>query len=251
MAKRLSGSEKWDKAWFRKLPPKYKCFWEYLRDKCDLVGLWEIDFDSASFHIGEEIEEKEVFIFFKNKISRVDDKILILGFCHFQYGEKLNPRSPIHKKIINLLNKYSLYDTLYNRVVDSVQVKEEVKVKEEEEVKVKEEVKEEIGVLKISKLENELINSFSWKETICRNIVETGIDFNVNKIDEKISQFIKTISGDGEEEKNLKDAKKHFNRWLMIDIKNTKNEQQNSKTKSGASDNYRRKTFERLSGVQP
>ena len=51
MAKRLSATEKWDKAWFRKLPPKYKCFWEYLRDKCDLIGLWEIDYEAASFHI--------------------------------------------------------------------------------------------------------------------------------------------------------------------------------------------------------
>ena len=134
MGKRLSATEKWDKAWYRKLPPKYKCFWEYLRDKCDLIGLWEIDYEAASFHIGEEITQTEMLKFFKDKISILDDKILILGFCHFQYGSVLNLKSPIHKKIYDLLVKHTLYDTLYNRV----------EVKEEEEVYNKEEVESKV-----------------------------------------------------------------------------------------------------------
>ncbi len=128
MAKRLSATEKWDKAWFRKLPPKYKCFWEYLRDKCDLIGLWEIDYEAASFHIGAEIKKSEVIEFLKEKIMLVDDKILILGFCHFQYGTVLNLKSPIHKKIYNLLVKHTLYNTLYDRGKKEVDVKGEDKV---------------------------------------------------------------------------------------------------------------------------
>lgn len=133
MAKRLTGTDKWDKAWFRKLEPKYKCFWEYIRDKCDLVGLWEIDFESASFHIGDKINEVDVLKIFDTRLTKIEDKILIMDFCHFQYGEVLNLKSPIHKKIKDILDKHTLYDTLYNRVVNTLQVKEEVIVKEEVE----------------------------------------------------------------------------------------------------------------------
>lgn len=140
MAKRLSDTGKWDKAWFRKLKPKYKCFWEYLRDKCNLIGLWEIDFESASFHIGEEVLENEILEVFGNKILKIKNKLLIVGFCHFQYGESLNLKSPIHKKVFDLLTKHTLYDTLYNRVGNTVEVKAEVEVEEKRERKEKEEV---------------------------------------------------------------------------------------------------------------
>ena len=151
MAKRLTGTEKWDKAWFRKLKPKYKCFWEYLRDKCDLIGLWEIDFEAASFHVGEEMSESEILEAFGNKIQKIEDKLLIMGFCHFQYGETLNLKSPIHKKINDLLIKNTLYDTLYNRVLNRVEgiviVKEEVKVKGESKVKAEKEKPQTIEIV--------------------------------------------------------------------------------------------------------
>ena len=148
MAKRLTGTDKWDKAWFRKLEPKYKCFWEYIRDKCDLVGLWEIDFESASFHIGDKINEVDVLKIFDTKLKKIEDKILIMDFCHFQYGEVLNLKSPIHKKIKDILDKHTLYDTLYNRVVNTLQVKEEDKDKDNDSII-------DIEKLKIKYLENE------------------------------------------------------------------------------------------------
>lgn len=150
MSKRLSDTAKWDKAWFRKLKPKYKCFWEYIRDKCDLIGLWEIDFESASFHIQEEITEAEVLKFFAGKLKKIGNKLLVVGFCHFQYGETLNLKSPIHKKVFDTLNKHTLYDTLYNRVVDSAEAKAEAKAKVKREVK--EEDKSIISIVDYNKI---------------------------------------------------------------------------------------------------
>ena len=36
-----------------------------------------------------------------------------------------------------------------------------------------------------------------------------------------LEQFFKLIKGDGEECKTVKDTKKHFNRWLKIEIQKT------------------------------
>ena len=55
MSKRFTCSEKWDDPWFRKLPVKYKVFWEYIFTKCNLIGIWIVDLETASYFIGEEI----------------------------------------------------------------------------------------------------------------------------------------------------------------------------------------------------
>jgi hypothetical protein len=267
MAKRLSGTEKWDKAWFRKLKPKYKCFWEYLRDKCDLIGLWEIDFESASFHIGEEINEEEVFKFFKGKIKHIGDKILLLDFCHFQYGQTLNPKSPIHKKIIDLLNKNRVYDTLYNRVVSTGEVKEEVK--EEDKVKVKEEVKEIVEVekfsIEIEKCYKNCLSYFpehlqpknnyvdSWKETIEK----------LNRIDKiefgHIEEIVKKTREDTFWSNNflslnkLRKKNKDGVMYVVVFFEKFFNHSNNAKSNNntgGASSSFREKTAKRLGHVQ-
>lgn len=123
MAKRLKDTEVWRKKWFRVLPPKYKCFWFYVLDCCDLIGKWSVDFEQASFMIGEEINEQEASEIFKNQILILEDnKWFIEEFCYFQYGLVLNEKSPIHKKIkdLLLLHKYkdnTLFDRVYTRVL--------------------------------------------------------------------------------------------------------------------------------------
>ncbi len=140
MAKRLKDTETWRKKWFRILPPKYKCFWFYLLDNCDLIGKWSADFEQASFMIGEEINEAEAAEIFKNQILIIEDgKWFIEEFCYFQYGVSLNEKSPIHKKIKDLLSlqKYmdnTLYDRVYNRVLIPCKEnkKENTRIKEKE-----------------------------------------------------------------------------------------------------------------------
>jgi len=199
MAKRLSSTEKWDKAWFRKLKPKHKCFWEFLRDKCDLIGLWDIDFEAATFHVGEEISD-DVFEVFKGKIIKYKNKILILGFCHFQYGETLNLKSPIHKKVHDSLKKQKIlntvYDTLCNRVVDSVEVKEEVK--------------------------EEVINTISFKKQIEKDKIWQENFYMKNKFkDGSLSKLLDEFDPhlilhppDHPNQYGFKEYKEHFLNWI-------------------------------------
>lgn len=203
MAKRLSSTEKWDKSWFRKLSPKYKCFWEFLRDKCDLVGLWDIDFEAATFHVGEEISN-DVFEAFKGKIIKHNDKILILGFCHFQYGENLNLKSPIHKKVYESLKKQKLlnrvYDTLCNRVVDRAEVKEEVIV----------EVKDKyINTLDFKK---QIETAQVWKENFYRKT-----KFKSGSLSQLLDEFDPHLvlhPPDHPELYGFKEYKEHFLNWI-------------------------------------
>ena len=40
MAKRFTDTEIWEQDWFIDLPNKYKLLWNYIKDKCDNVGIW-------------------------------------------------------------------------------------------------------------------------------------------------------------------------------------------------------------------
>lgn len=246
MAKRLSGTEKWDKAWYRKLKPKHKCFWEYLRDKCDLVGLWEIDFESASFHVGDDILEDEVFLVFKKHIKRVGDKILILDFCRFQYGENLNLKSPIHKKVFDILNKYTLYNTLYGSVLNTTE-KEVIDNKDESD---KEEEKE---------IEIEIYPSFTdfWdlydKKVGKKEKIQNKWEKLPQKTKETIVEYIPYYIDSQPEKKYRKNPETFLNNeaWKDEIINNQSNEQQINQSTTGASPEFRRKTAERVGVTKP
>lgn len=105
MAKRFTDTAKWDKAWFRRLSPKMKCTWEYITHRCDHAGVWEIDCDTLSFFIGEDVSLFEITECFGDKIRILESgKIHIPGFIEFQYGH-LNPDNRVHKSVIQRLEK--------------------------------------------------------------------------------------------------------------------------------------------------
>lgn len=110
MAKRFTDTEIWDKQWFMDLSPKLKCFVKYVRDKCDLAGIWYPNYMLASVYIGEQVFEDDLLnIDSGNQFGRLNDgKIFCIGFIEFQYGASLNPYSPVHKKIIDILNKHHI-----------------------------------------------------------------------------------------------------------------------------------------------
>lgn len=108
MAKRMTDSEKWGKQWFRLLRPKLKCMWEYLRDNCDLAGIWSEDYGLASFQIGDEITWKEVQEAFGERVVRIaKDKIFLPGFIEFQYGTLSEDCKP-HIAAIKALRKHGI-----------------------------------------------------------------------------------------------------------------------------------------------
>ena len=112
MAKRFFETTIWTQnQWFRKLPLKSKLFWFYILGTCDSVGVWEEDFDLASFIIGEEIFKEEIYAELEGKIKILSEKkIWIIDFCPFQYGE-LDEKSECkpHKSYIKLLKRHRLW----------------------------------------------------------------------------------------------------------------------------------------------
>ena len=107
MAKRFTDTEIWDKDWFMQLTSKQKCLVKYVRDKCDIAGIWSPNYRLASVYIGDSVTEDELLsIDNGNQFSKLKDgKIYCSGFIDFQYGLTLNPLSPIHKKIMQILEK--------------------------------------------------------------------------------------------------------------------------------------------------
>lgn len=113
MPKRFTDTEIWDKEWFMKLSPKQKCLVKYVRDKCDIAGIWHPNYILASVYIGEQVTQEEILSIDEGKQFELlqDGKIYCVGFIDFQYGTSLNPNSPIHNKIIEILKKYKInYD---------------------------------------------------------------------------------------------------------------------------------------------
>ncbi len=113
--KRFTDTDKWSKAWFRKLSPKMKCLWSYLTDKCDQAGVWEVDFELASFQVGESITSEDLELL-DGRVSWLrENKILIMGFVEFQCGELSSECNP-HKPIIKLLHKHGIYDSYISNI---------------------------------------------------------------------------------------------------------------------------------------
>lgn len=139
MAKRFIDTELWDKEWFMNLSCKLKCLVKLVRDKADLSGVWAPNWTIAKTYIGETVTETELLSIDEGKQFKKipGGKIFCLGFIEFQYGQ-LSEKSPVHRKIINLLETHKIP---YKYPIQWVEEKEEEEDKEEEEEK--EEVKEE------------------------------------------------------------------------------------------------------------
>jgi len=112
MARRHTSTEKWDDPWFRKLSPELKCTWLYIVDKCDNVGVWQVDEELLKFYIGEEVSISEILPAFNNGKTRIKelrkDKWLIVDFVSYHWAE-----SPKMLRHIELLRKHhGLNDTV-------------------------------------------------------------------------------------------------------------------------------------------
>ena len=108
MSKRFTDTEKWTDPWFRRLPPKFKSLWEYLRDNCDQAGFWKVDVDYAIFHIGESFTPQEALSALnegKNRILSHGLHWQIVEFIPFQFGRLSEDCKP-HRPILGLIEKY-------------------------------------------------------------------------------------------------------------------------------------------------
>lgn len=119
MAKRFTATEKWGKEWFRKLSPVHKCLWEYLRDNCDASGVWEPDWELASFQIGQEVSQQMLSGLGDRVAILNNGKVLLTTFVEFQYGN-LGNKSKAHLHVIKLLEKHGVAKSGYS--IDRVSI---------------------------------------------------------------------------------------------------------------------------------
>lgn len=107
MAKRFTDTDIWDQDWFIDLPNKYKLLWNYIKDKCDNVGIWRPNKSVLQKIIGEPLGLDEFLQFVNIEKERL--KVLPSGrwwlkdFFIFQYGDKFSPTSQVHKGALKTL----------------------------------------------------------------------------------------------------------------------------------------------------
>jgi hypothetical protein len=121
MAKRFTDTEKWKKAFIKKLPPELKLLWFYILDDCDISGLWQVDIEVASIRIGIPIDINKAIREFDENIIIIDngEKWFIPSFLEFQYGSQLSKTNNIFRSIEKILNKYDLYQYLNIEITES------------------------------------------------------------------------------------------------------------------------------------
>jgi len=106
--KRFICTEMWDKAWYRKISPTQKLFWTYLFSKCDCAGVWEPDFELASFALGATVSESDMSVFGDRVKKLTCGKWRLTTFVSVQYGEALNEKSSVHRGVMKLLRKHGV-----------------------------------------------------------------------------------------------------------------------------------------------
>lgn len=91
-----------------------------MNDNCDFAGIWDGDFEEASFLIGEKVQEADFEEFadiFAGRVEKLqDEKWLLPTFIPFQYGE-LSKKSTVHRAVIGLLKKRGVFQRYEQLVV--------------------------------------------------------------------------------------------------------------------------------------
>lgn len=110
-----------------------------------MAGVWIVDFELASFLIGEEIDPEDARKYLSKQIHEFDNgqKWFIVDFIEFQYKKLseeehkpiLNMKSPVHKKVYDLLLKHKIEKNVVNAMIG--QKSKEVKGEKAEYEKVR------------------------------------------------------------------------------------------------------------------
>ena len=169
MAKRFIDTKLWDKAWFRKLDPKSKLVWIYIVTRCDHAGVWDCDWEAASFFIGQDVNPNELPDSVVNKMITIEKEsdqetqYFIPSFIEYQYGV-LRQNSKPHLSVIKRLTEKGLIKHLDKSIFSlKDKDKEEDKSIDKREEKFKDNVKE-VGSKK--GYDSQMINDFIlyWSE---------------------------------------------------------------------------------------
>ncbi|HEY0088896.1 MAG TPA: hypothetical protein VGB37_08635 [Candidatus Lokiarchaeia archaeon] len=107
--KRFTETNIWDEDWWLDIPPEYKLFWFYLKDKCNHAGIWRPNSRLFEVMIGVKIDLKIALDYFNKDKLRCEilksGHWFILDFFVFQYGETFNIANRVHKSIQDIYNQ--------------------------------------------------------------------------------------------------------------------------------------------------
>lgn len=118
MPKRDSVTEKWDDKWYLRLSPLAKNLWEYIRDKCDCAGFWEIDLSWAAKAIKTtEPRLQSALTEIAPKIIQHNGWLWIRKFIFHQGNYPLNPENNCHKGILNRFALHSDFGVSFEEEV--------------------------------------------------------------------------------------------------------------------------------------
>lgn len=136
MSKRFIDTDLIRKSWYRRLTPSQKALWIYLVNACDVAGVIECDLEAMSFAINAKITMKDVEAL-GNQVELFDgDKLHVVDFVSFQFGQ-LSPACKPHIPIIKLLSKYDFTRVSkgYTKGIQTLEEKEKEMDKEEDKEK--------------------------------------------------------------------------------------------------------------------
>lgn len=105
--KRFIDTEIMVRPWFRKLEPRLKLLWLWMITQCDMAGVLDMDWELASFVIGDKVEESDLEAMNGNAKVLRGNKIWLPKFVEFQYGV-LGEESRVHKGVLKSLESHGI-----------------------------------------------------------------------------------------------------------------------------------------------
>lgn len=82
-----------------------------MRDTCDHAGVWEVDFESAAFHVGAKLDRDDLTAAFAKQFYPFagGKRWFIVDFIEFQYGT-LKETNNAHASVVSILKKHGIWE---------------------------------------------------------------------------------------------------------------------------------------------
>lgn len=123
MATRFTDTNEWDEDWFISLGGEYQHLWKYIKDGCDIAGVWKPNVAKfqalTKFNVNLDTFFKKVTADKQRIIKLANDRWFIPGFVKFQY---FNRQDSYTLALSNPLHK-SIYLSLFNNGVELTTVR--------------------------------------------------------------------------------------------------------------------------------
>ena len=107
MSKRFFDTEMYLRPWYRSLSPRLKCLWMFILARCDMAGVIDMDWELASFSIGDKVSAEDLKAMNGNIAVLESGKLFVPEFIRFQYGQ-LTDKSSVHRGVMKALHSHGI-----------------------------------------------------------------------------------------------------------------------------------------------